>query len=90
MPLVPRALLYTVGDSVVGSPHIAQISGPRLGRCFWVACGFCAGTISVVPSARVTVTAEAGGTLYERSFGVAVWVCPLHPPRPIRRVMGRS
>ncbi|MDH6629410.1 hypothetical protein M2271_007246 [Streptomyces sp. LBL] len=34
--------------------------------------GFMAGTVSAVPSARVTVTSKAGGVVYEGRRGVAV------------------
>jgi hypothetical protein len=46
----------------MGSPHSAHTAGPFLGAGFVVAFACFAGRLAVAPSARVTVTSEAGGT----------------------------
>ncbi|QES12290.1 hypothetical protein DEJ45_07685 [Streptomyces venezuelae] len=58
----PRSQLNRSLLSSIGPPHMAQIGGPlrrgagTVGWAFWV------GLVSTVPSGRVMVTAEAGGT----------------------------
>ncbi|WP_231649057.1 hypothetical protein, partial [Streptomyces clavuligerus] len=66
-------------------PHIAHTAGPRRDRPGTAALrrAFSGGRTSTVPSARVTVTAEAGATSYDRrSPGTARCCWPFLPPRP--------